>query len=327
VFPSAKMEAPLNGHIVSADAPIGEIQNRDRVLWPQEEGKRDLSWQPSEASVQARREAQRFVQSFMQKDYIGALNASLEAPIMRQVELNPPRFAHQVNFTARDLSSNEAFQGQLNRLSQHGVFNWKQIGVDAELRVNEKSVIIPKAIVELNGGKTKAPLVDFVKDGKTYKVAVTNKDTKGGALSAADIQEADAIRQSEKGQRMLAEMAVIAFEESIVHANQHLGSSGEILAPTFAEYARDFTIAHDNRTKLQRKAFLGVLGRNDEGRVNVYEQEVPVLLYDAGMPLSVIEHHYFFGNRHVADRTPVIDYLREREALKDTTRGPNDTLH
>ncbi len=136
--------------------------------------------------------------------------------------------------------------------------------------------------------------------------------TEGAKLTAEQLAEVQAIRQSPEGQRVLAETAVTAFEESVVHANQYAHSAGGILSPSYARFTRDFGIEHGLRG--QFLSFLGMIEQEHPLRIPFYEQEVPALLYDAGMPLPLIERHYFFGSRHVSERTPLINFLRDIEA-------------
>jgi len=167
---------------------------------------------------------------------------------------------------------------------------------------------VPRTLIEIADGAPPVALVDFVPTNKGgYTITMPMADVKGQTLTSSRGLAINEIRNSPEGQRIIAETALIAFEENIVHANQHL-NGGAIMSPTYAAYTRDFGITHGTRPSLLN--FLGMLDKLHETRQPFYEQEVPAMLYDAGMPLEMIQRHYFFGSHHVPIRVPIMNYLQ-----------------
>jgi hypothetical protein len=291
----------------------------DRLSWLKEgtKGLTEVAWKPSEASVTTRTEAQNFVKAFMAKDYHGALATSIEAKVLQHVELNPNPKLQSVDITAAELKDPLTLQYHMSQLAKIGVFDWRQKISGADVLESRLRVNVPRTVVQLDSGNAKVALVDFVKtEGpgyfSGYKVDYPSVTTSGEKLSPEQLSEIETIRKSPEGQRVLAETAIVAFEESIAHANQHISAAGDIISPSYARFSRDFSIEHGTRAHFL--SFLGMMGKDHQFKVNFNEQEVPAILYDAGMPLPLIEHHYNFGGRHVEERLPVFQFLRNTEA-------------
>ncbi len=317
VFPTETSSLPGEaGQLASKAANISPSLFKEPrpISWRLPDGK-TWQWEPSEATGQTLRDARTFVASFMSRDYLGALATAIESPVMKQVELNPASRRHDVRFLAADLNEPESMRALMSRMNGLAKFQWGQFMRNGEFEPQKLDVVVPRAIIELKEGQALVPLVDFAQaESGGYKIELPNRTTDGKPLTVLQTEEIGAIRQSSQGQRLIAEMGLMAFEESIVHANQHISAGGDIISPTYAEFARDFSIEHG--TRAHKLAFLGLLDRSNPVKEAFYEQEVPAVLYDAGMPLPLIERHYFAGAHHVQERTPVIEFLRKKAHVR-----------
>lgn len=293
--------------------PKGVAKATEVVEFPSPNGQHTVTWKPSEHSVRVRLEAQSFVDKLQKGDYMGALNVAVESPSLNGVELNPANRKHSVPVKAADIAKNTAEVAvAMDQMGVLGKFEWKQTSTRSEIGPEKTTAIVPEVHVELKPG-TVVPLVEFVPSNNGFKAQFPDVTVSGAKLTIADIAQINSLRNSPAGQRMIAETAIIAFEESTVHANQH--NAGGIISPTFAQFSKELTLNSDYKTRSHLLAFIGTLSRQDPNRSFVFEQEVPALLYDAGMPLSMIKQHYFFGPRHVQERTPVMKFLEQREGL------------
>lgn len=316
VLPEGQIAANVNARRLPDNAdklPLADIHKGETIPWEIAEGK-TVTWETSKEGVGVRLLAQKWVDAFMDGRYTDALKVAVEAPVMERVNLNPTTRPHTVTVSAADLKQPEVLQLRMGTLSNYAEFKWQQTMKDGHIEGSKLEVVIPKAIIELNDGTT-VPFVDFVRhDSGKYSVVFPEKSVAGKDLSPAQVAEIRALRQSPEGQRLMAETSIFGYEETIVHANQHITQGGRITSPTFAEFAADFA-SQSPSIRGHRLAFLNALDQNHQARPTILEQEVPVLAYDAGMPLSVVRHHFFFGDRHVARRTPVMEFLRNRELL------------
>lgn len=313
VFPEGPMTASKHAHLLENNPKANVSKASEVVEFPAPNGKSTVSWKPTAEAVRVRLEAQSFVEKLQKRDYMGALNVVVESPSLNGVELNPVNRKHAVKITAADLARNpNEVAVAMDRMGVLGKFEWKQATTStAQVEMQKLTAIVPQVNVELSLGRV-VPLVEFVPSNNGFKAQFPTRTTDGGSLTVAEMAEMHKLRQSEAGQRLIAETAIIAFEESTVHANQH--SVGGIMSPTYAEFSKEITLGSEYRTRSHLLALLNMLSRQDQNRSFIFEQEVPALLYDAGMPLSMIKHHYFFGSRHVPERTPVMEFLERREA-------------
>jgi hypothetical protein len=305
---------------VSTDAhgkPILDVQKTDVVNWEVQPGK-NFQWEPNNNGIEIRLQAQSFVDKFMKGDFAGALNVAVEAPVMERINLNPSSRVHEVRISADELAKPEIVEIKMNELSKYAEFKWSQVVADGIPGDSRLEVVIPKTIVGLKSGAD-VRLVDIVPTEtsgfrQAYKIEFPNRDVKGNPLTAEQTREIQALRESAGGQRVLAETAIFGFEETIVHANQHITQGGGISSPAFAEFARNIAASNEN-LRGHRLSLLGSLTAKHAERPKIMEQEVPALAYDAGMPLSMVRHHFFFGSRHVEQRTPVMNFLKFRETF------------
>jgi hypothetical protein len=313
VLPSEPMVSSRFAQVIK-QKPAGSfdaIKAGEKLEFPSPNGQ-PMQWKQTNESIRVRLEAQQFVGKMTSGDYLGALNVAVESPSLNGVVLNPATKKHSITMKASEFKhSNDVALG-MDRMGDLGKFQWHQARTSSELLAQDLTAIVPKVNVELKPG-TVVPLVDFVPSNNGYKAQFSSTTTFGAKLSEAEAAQMLSLRQSPAGQRLIAETAIIAFEEATVHANQH--SNGGIMSPTFALFSKELTLNTSYGTRSHMLAFLGTLSSRDPNRVYVFEQEVPALLYDAGMPLSMIKHHYFFGSRHVPERRPIMDFLDKREAL------------
>lgn len=321
MFPEGMNAAPTRASMVKLDLqgkprPLSE---QERVLYHRE-GKSTLEWKPSEETIRVRHETEKFVQQIMKGDYEGALKTAMETEVMQSTELNPARRKSIAKINAEDLNNPQQVMSVMGEMSGQAQFKWQQRTQDGHIGSMQLDVTVPRPIIKLKDGGVEVALVDFTQQGNVgfkgpVKVEYPTTTTSGAPLTKSQIAEIEAIRKSEVGQRMIGETALFAFEESLVHANQHYTAYGKIMSPTFARYSRDFHIKHDTRPQMLH--FAGLTDKMSSMREIFMEQEVPMMLYDAGMPLSMIRHHFFFGNRHMQERTPIMNYLEAREAGKN----------
>lgn len=294
--------------------PIAEIHKSEPIKWTFENGK-SVDWKVNPEGIEVRLQAQRFVDAFMTGKYSEALKVAVEAPVMERVNLNPSSRRHAETISVSELKQPEILQLRMSSLQQHAEFRWQQVTRDGIAGETKLEVVIPKPIIQLKDGNTQVPLVDFARTERGgYKVTFPEKSTSGVELTPAQVAEIRAVRQSPEGRRLLAETAIFGFEETIVHANQHITQGGRITSPSYAEFARNWG-SQSPDLRGHRLSFLGMIDNKHPMRPTIFEQEVPAMLYDAGMPLSVVRHHFFFGGRHVDRRTPVMDFLSNRESI------------
>ncbi len=296
----------------AAQRPLADIQKTETLPWEMENGA-TATWKTSKEGVDVRLQAQQWVDAFTQGRYGDALKVAIEAPVMANVNLNPVKRPHTEIINAAELKRPDILQWKMSTLSSHAEFKWQQTMRDGQVEAVKLEVVIPKPIIELKEG-TRVPLVDFVRNESTgkYSVDYPEKSVSGARLTPAEVSEIRAVRQSPEGQRLLAETAIFGFEETIVHANQHIVQSGKATSPTFAEFAAEWA-SQSPSLRGHRLSFLGALDNQHPSRHTIFEQEVPMLAYDAGMPLALVRHHFYFGDRHVNIRKPVMDFLRIRE--------------
>ncbi len=318
-LPEGQIASNLNSRRLPDNAdklPLADIHKGETIPWEISPGK-EVTWQTSQEGVGVRLLAQKWVDAFMEGRYTDALKVAVEAPVMERVNLNPTTRPHTVTVSAADLKQPDVLQLRMGTLSNYAEFKWQQTMRDGHVEGSKLEVVIPKPIIELKDGTT-VPFVDFVRhDSGKYSVTLPEKSVAGKDLTPAQVAEIRAIRESPEGQRLMAETSIFGYEETIVHANQHITQGGRITSPTFAEFSADFA-SQSPTIRGHRLAFLNALDQNHQARPTILEQEVPMLAYDAGMPLSVVRHHFFFGDRHVARRTPVMEFLRNRELNKPT---------
>lgn len=296
--------------------PLADLQQREKIVWEHDNYPKPLIWKPSKASVEARSQAQEWVTKFSDGDYEGAIETALKADVMKRAVLNPPGTPHEILFRASEINSPE-LPTRLGQMARVGEFYGNRMFRNGEYE-DSLRVLLPKPIVELST-KTQVALHDYAEVPGGFKHRLPMNATNGNALTQAETAEITALRNSPGGQRILAESSVIAFEESIVHANQYGTGNFEILSPTFARFSRDF--GTDTGTTAHSAAFRGVLDHDHPSRFAIREQEVPVLAYDAGMPLQAVTDHFFFGGRHVRERAAVMSYLLKREGQTTLVPG------
>lgn len=316
VLPPEPLVANKGGHILTATTlPLSDMvasaKARDGIKFEWKEGK-TVEWAPNEQGIRARVEAQAFVDAFMKKDYEEALRIAIETPAIRGVPLGVgERQGKMISVEA--MKDEFSMRSLMDRMAAVGVFKWDQFtsNVDPIGQIKFKAAV-PRPAIRLSNDGPIVNLIDYASKGEydTYKLEFPKTAVNGVPLTEAQLSEIAAVRKSPEGQRLIAESALIAFEENLVHANQVQGS-GDIIAPTFAEYMRDRYQDTGFRPFLLK--FLGALDRKATQTPFFHEQEVPMMLYDAGMPLPLIERHYFFGGRHVQERTPIIEFLRKKE--------------
>jgi len=320
VFPEGPLQMGSAARRLATNAgerPLSEIQATETFKWEMMPGKTS-EWKINQDGVAVRLEIQRFVDSFMKGDYEGALRVAVEAPVMERVNLNPKTRPHSETVTVADLAQPDILQFKMNQLANHAQFKWQETRRDGVLDDAKLDVIIPKAIIELKSG-TNVALVDFVPKNTSsyrngYSVVFPETSTTGAKLTPAEVAEISAIRQSPEGKRLLAETAIFGYEETLVHANQHITQGGRITSPTYAEFAKDFG-SRSETLRTHRLHFLGMIDKGHKHREMLFEQEVPMLAYDAGMPLSVVKHHFYFGPRHMQERATVMQFLENRELI------------
>lgn len=315
VFPNEPLVANKHGRVLTAETlkmPLADIQKAETVIWEREGGKK-LEWQPTEAAIRIRQEAQAFVDAFMRKDYNEALRLSIESPVLQYAELNSGRRNVTVAIHPEQLKDPAYMQHVMDKMDSIGKFNWEQSGTKFDIGPIKNYSYVPEPLFALEGGQH-VPLVSYTRASEYsgYKLEFPTRTSTGKPLTAEQLKAVDEFRKSPEGQRIIAETALIAVEENIIHANQYMTNYGKIISPTHAEFTAEFGEQMGGRSHL--KNFHGAMEREGATREAFNEQEVVSLLYDAGMPLKMIEHHFFFGHKHVPERTPVIKFLRNREA-------------
>ncbi|MBC7998586.1 MAG: hypothetical protein IAF58_11615 [Leptolyngbya sp.] len=271
-----------------------------------------LEWKPTRESLQMRREAQDFVQHAMKGDFVKAIDSRLQSEVMRDIELNPASRSPDIKTPAKDLMDADSLPHILETMSEKAVFKWDQTIVNGLSESETLKVVIPRLVMTTTEGNVPVALFDFAKTDIGYKIVFPEKSTSGATLTPGQLAEVQAIRASTNGKRILGETAVFAFEETF-HAAQH-ANGGKPIVPSAAEDLKIAGILNDNR--YFKQAFVGVLDRRLPIRTAFYEREIPAALFDAGMPLSMIKQHYFFGRRHVQERVGIMDYLEKLDQGK-----------
>jgi hypothetical protein len=158
------------------------------------------------------------------------------------------------------------------------------------------------------------------RSGNTYtKEGLTRRE-----LTPQEKAEIQMVRDSDAGKKLFAEHAIQAFEERLVHLNQF--PERQILSPTYARFVEQ----HATNSPSDDLFNLGI-GRENKGLDDVkgtgrslrtIEQEVPMLLYDAGMPVEMISQQMEKNHPY---RKEVLDFLREQQAHETPASGSDAT--
>lgn len=283
--------------------PVDQLIAEQSLTW---DASAKLNWKPTKASLKMREEAQEFVGHTMNGDFVQAIDSRLQTEVMHGIELNPPNRAVDVHISAADLLSENASLPQiLENMSELAIFKWDQKIINGIPQDEELMVLIPRAVITTSDGNVPVALFDFVRTENGYKTVFPTKSLKGQDLTVGQLAEIEAIRKSVSGKRILAETALFTFEETF-HAAQHM-NGGKIISPSAAEHLRLPEVRIEER--FRKIAFVSSVDSKLPLRSTLYEIEIPAILHDAGMPFSMIKEHYFFGRRHVKERTSVMNYL------------------
>jgi hypothetical protein len=286
------------------------VQKRERIE------SQKMEWEPSEKSLEIRREMQSFTREFMAGNYEKAYQLARHSKTAPGHETAYPQNDPKHPLTpikARDLLSATADHNP--KLEEH-LRNMEQTGKAHILPFEDgkpKEYLVTElpTIIELETG-AKVDLLD--KSGNTF----SQTGAPGRLLTAEERAEMQTVRESAAAKRIFAEYAMQAFEERLVHLNQF--NEGAILSPTYAKYVERYA-THSRAddlfnvgNQIPNNGLDDVLGTGRSRRT--IEQEVPMLLYDSGMPLEIISREM---EKNYPYRKEVLDFLRDQEAHKVAT--------
>ncbi|MBY0546806.1 MAG: type II toxin-antitoxin system HigB family toxin [Candidatus Obscuribacterales bacterium] len=238
-----------------------------------------------------------FTEAFMSKDFSAALALAegMQFPAGTKFEVRPRDVDAP---SAKDINSasptdRKDMLGQfLEKMSKKG---------DVIDSPNGLIISVPRPVMEFEinvGGRKEVVKIDLV-TGEPVGVL-----TKVQADAARTSYHQFANKHPEFIARVKAETALIRMEEQL-HALQR-ANGDKVVSPTYAKFIRDMAFDSPDHTN----ALLGGKDRSPLTR----EQELIMALYDAGWPVSQIEHH--FGGHHSAARRPVLEYIKAMEAVK-----------
>ncbi len=315
LYPNAdgkKTELETNRHTL--DLPNEKIVARDSLP--------DGDWEPSDYSVEVRRTINDWSKSMASGDFEKALQiaqSSKHEPMNRsedgfgKVPIAPTLVRVEIDYSKLKDINSEAFQRVLAELSQPNgkscnasmVTERTKAGNDANdeirtmygFRMADPVVVVPAGTeVEVAGKK--------VKLDNDREIALLRQEHNLDPVSQALLTQ---IKESEAGQRLIAEQALVAMEERLVHLSQFSNAKTKdhlnVISPTLAQYLSEK--ADTNPVGL--KALLGI---PTELTNHYKEMEVAALLYDSGFGLQDIQS--MLANRHNEEREPLYDWLRAK---------------
>lgn len=287
----------------------------------------DFKWKTTAESLKIRKDAQNFVSHIMNQDYVQAINARLQTSAMRQGDmklnfhsktaspkdmglLNP---SVDVCRTGAELSDAANLPEIMQKMSSMAKFKWGEMTDSSKVTEDCFNVVIPRVVVNTSEGGVPVALFDFQPTANGYEMVFPTTQINGKPLTPGQLAEINALRQSTNGKRIVSETAVLAFEETF-HAQQYLNGS-KIISPSLASHMKNSGLELPMEKVDTRKlvaAFSSNFSSFSDYRSHLYEVEIPAVLFDAGLPYSMVERHYFFGDRHVKARNSIMKYLRER---------------
>jgi hypothetical protein len=323
--PTGDVSASTNHHIV------GEAHT------PETQRLGDRTWTASQDSLNVRRSIQNFNAAMARGDYAEALRIANTGGVRPPAD-RVTQSTVDTRISAADLNNPDVLRDLLGRMQSAGQIQPLGDG-RFDIRMPRPIVVLSSgASVDLTNSNMTAAMParhltpseisqveTFRRNGSTGTVRLQNgvevnlnvSTTESArveprALTAAEQQQVAGILQSEPGRRILQEQAFIAMEERLIHLSQ-LQLGGQVISPTYARFLSERAVGPNGNTPGDdlHSAF------NGEGRSNsTYEQELVALLYDGGMSVADIEHHF---GRQWASRAPVMDFIRRLEAGQPTT--------
>lgn len=271
----------------------------------------DAKWSPDADGLKVRQDLQKFSEAMAKGDYKAAAEIA-RASGVGPAPGNVTDTKTDIKADAADLANPVKLREFLARM-QHAANIRPDVDNEGKPAAERKyEVTTPRPVIKLASGVE----VDLTNPARTL-------GTDSRALTDVEQQQVDALLKSDAGKRILQEHAMITMEERLVHLSQlHMG--GKVISPTYAKFlaergrAPTDTEAADAYYHALRAGQPGTPGRNSA----TYEQELIALLYDSGMPIKMIEHH--FGAQWGAERAPIVDYLKAREGGVDAGVRPPD---
>lgn len=251
----------------------------------------DGKWAPDADGLKVRQDLQKFSEAMAKGDYKTALEIARASGI-GPAPGNVTDTNADIKANAADLADPVKLREFLARM-QHAANIKPDVDNEGKPAADRKyEVTTPRPVIKLASGAE----VDLTNPARTL-------GTDSRALTDQEKQQVDTLLKSDAGKRILQEHAMITMEERLVHLSQlHMG--GKVISPTYAKFlaergrAPSDTEAGDAYYHALRAGEPGAPGRNS----TTYEQELIALLYDSGMPIKMIEHH--FGAQWGAQRAP-----------------------
>jgi len=254
----------------------------------------EITWKPSAQSMEVRRHVQDFVAAFMRGDYAQSRQAARQCGA--QEDIREQHVAVDIDLARmqqmqHDPLESRFVQQEIDRVgeAQHGIENQGKVEQHHQFVVR-----LPQVRIDLGHGQK----VDLTSGESTQPLDLTQQ------------RAVHAVMQSDAGRRLQAEHALTLLEERL-HVEQFREPG--ILSPTFARFATD--VATPRRGSTLFEALLGLPKPR-----TLMEAEIPALLYDGGMPLDLIKHHFL--SRHPQERERIVAYLYQRE-----NRTPSAASH
>jgi hypothetical protein len=318
LLPNARLFAVADGRKTeldpnrpTLDLPNEKIVERDSV--------QEVGWEPSAYSVEVRRTIQEWSTAMADGNYEKALKLAQSGKHeptntsengMESVPITPTNVRVEIDYAKLKDVNSEDFRKVLMALHQPGGKSCEasvvprrskeQNNANDEIR-KEYGFRVADPVIKVPAGTEVEVAGKAVKLETDKEIALAPQEHHIDAVSKALQTQ---IKESEAGQRMLAEQAVIAMEERLVHLSQFRNQMTEggldTLSPTLAQ----FLFERADISPVGLRALVGLpTAFTDQYR----EMEVAALLYDSGFKLADIQS--MLGNRHGDERKPLYDWL------------------
>lgn len=254
-------------------------------VWSRPDGL-EIKWKPSNTAQEAHSELVDAVDAFVQGDYEAAIKVAERNREQEETsDWSSVKWRETpVTIPVEDLQDEkmvDVHRRQMLRVGKatHGILTEQH----SAQRSNTYTVSVPEVLVQFEDG-SKADL--FAPEGDSELV-----------------EKVAELRTSKAGRKLAATQAVIAIEERLVHVPQQQNTK-ELISPSFAQFSMD-----EGKPERGNDLFDAYLGISRS--FNNMEQEVVTSLYDAGMPIAIIEEHW--APNHEKAREPVMKWLKDQE--------------
>jgi hypothetical protein len=167
---------------------------------------------------------------------------------------------------------------------------------------------LPNPVIQLEGGAS----VKLLEKTPTTTV-------EGKPLTAEQKAQFNEFRNSQQGQRILAEQALTTMEETL-HL-RHIEAGSKVISPSYARFIGETAQPDSSAVKALKGEFAPDHARHGGRDPNTFEQEAILALHDSDPKrwnAEMLRRH--FGELHAETREPVLRWLEQNEAREGANR-------